>query len=48
MIRHMIPKRISSIDFGLMSPGDIRKLSNGTKIITADTYDNDGFPIPLG
>ena len=48
MIRHMIPKRISSIDFGLMSPDDIRKLSNGTKIITADTYDNDGFPIPLG
>ena len=48
MIRHMIPKRIRSIDFGLMSPGDIRKLSNGTKIITADTYDNDGFPIPLG
>jgi len=44
----MIPKRIRSIDFGLMSPGDIRKLSNGTKIITADTYDNDGFPIPLG
>ncbi|HIH79158.1 MAG: DNA-directed RNA polymerase subunit A' [Candidatus Poseidoniia archaeon] len=48
MIRHMIPKRISSIDFGLMSPDDIRKLSGGTKIITADTYDNDGFPIPLG
>ncbi|MCH2447770.1 MAG: DNA-directed RNA polymerase subunit A' [Candidatus Poseidoniia archaeon] len=48
MIRHMIPKRIRSIDFGLMSPGDIRKLSGGTKIITADTYDNDGFPIPLG
>jgi len=48
VIRHMIPKRIRSIDFGLMSPGDIRKLSNGTKIITADTYDNDGFPIPLG
>ena len=48
MIRHMIPKRIRSIDFGLMSPGDIRKLTNGTKIITADTYDNDGFPIPLG
>jgi len=48
VIRHMIPKRICSIDFGLMSPGDIRKLSSGTKIITADTYDNDGFPIPLG
>ena len=48
MIRHIIPKRIRSIDFGLMSPGDIRKLSGGTKIITADTYDNDGFPIPLG
>ena len=48
MIRHIIPKRIRSIDFGLMSPGDIRKLSSGTKIITADTYDNDGFPIPLG
>ena len=48
MIRHVIPKRIRSIDFGLMSPGDIRKLSGGTKIITADTYDNDGFPIPLG
>ncbi len=42
-----IPKRISSIKFGLMSPKEVRKMS-ATPIITADTYDDDGFPIDMG
>ncbi|MDD2439394.1 MAG: DNA-directed RNA polymerase subunit A' [Methanosarcinaceae archaeon] len=42
-----IPKRISAIKFGLMSPKEIRKMS-ATSIDTADTYDDDGFPIDMG
>ena len=42
-----IPKVIDSINFTLMSPDDIRKMSV-TKIITADTYDEDGYPIDRG
>lgn len=45
MIAH--PKRIDSIKFGLLSPKEIRKMSV-TKIITPDTYDDDGFPIEMG
>ncbi|MBI4362271.1 MAG: DNA-directed RNA polymerase subunit A' [Euryarchaeota archaeon] len=41
------PKRISSIRFGLLSPKEVRKMSV-TRIITADTYDEDGFPIEMG
>ncbi|MDY6964957.1 MAG: DNA-directed RNA polymerase subunit A' [Halobacteriota archaeon] len=41
------PKRIGSIKFGLLSPKEIRKMS-AIKIITADTYDDDGFPIDMG
>ncbi len=40
-------KRIGRIKFGLLSPQEVRKMS-ATKIITADTYDNDGFPIEMG
>ena len=40
-------KEISEIDFGLMSPEDIRKMSV-TKIMTPDTYDEDGYPIENG
>tara|TARA_B110000438_G_scaffold4159_1_gene4202 strand:+ start:3816 stop:6479 length:2664 start_codon:yes stop_codon:yes gene_type:complete len=46
-MREMIPKRIGRIDFALMGPKEVRKLS-ATKVITADTYDDDGFPIPMG
>ena len=46
-MREMIPKRIGKIDFALMGPKEFRKLS-ATKVITADTYDDDGFPIPMG
>ncbi|MFA5771126.1 MAG: DNA-directed RNA polymerase subunit A' [Thermoplasmata archaeon] len=42
-----IPKRISAILFALMSPTEIRQLS-ATKVVTADTYDDDGFPIDMG
>ncbi len=40
-------KKIGRIKFGLLSPQEVRKMSV-TKIITADTYDNDGFPIEMG
>lgn len=42
-----IPKRIERIQFALLSPAEVRKMSS-TKIITADTYDDDGFPIDMG
>jgi len=42
-----VSKRVDSIKFAYMSPEEIRKLS-ATKIITPDTYDDDGFPIDMG
>ncbi|AFO55463.1 DNA-directed RNA polymerase subunit A' [Natrinema sp. J7-2] len=41
------PKDIGSLSFGLMEPEEYREMS-ATKIITADTYDDDGFPIDMG
>jgi DNA-directed RNA polymerase subunit A' len=41
------PKRIGQIKFGLISPKEFRKMSV-TRVITADTYDDDGFPIDMG
>ena len=41
------PKKIGKIEFGLLSPKEIREMSV-RKIIWADTYDNDGFPYPQG
>jgi DNA-directed RNA polymerase subunit A' len=40
-------KIIEKIRFGLLSPEEIRKMSVG-RIITADTYDEDGLPIKSG
>ena len=42
-----VTKKIGRIGFSLLSPNEIRKLS-ATKVITADTYDDDGFPIAMG
>lgn len=42
-----IIKQIDEIDFGLMSPEDIRKMSV-VRIETPDTYDEDGYPIENG
>jgi len=42
-----ITKKIGNISFSLLSPNEIRKMS-ATKVITADTYDDDGFPIAMG
>ncbi|MFC6992599.1 DNA-directed RNA polymerase subunit A' [Haladaptatus sp. GCM10025707] len=47
MSSNSTPKEIGSISFGLMSPEEYREMS-ATKIITADTYDDDGFPIDMG
>ncbi|MFB6125387.1 MAG: DNA-directed RNA polymerase subunit A' [Halanaeroarchaeum sp.] len=41
------PKSIGEISFGLMDPEEYRDMS-ATKVITADTYDDDGFPIDMG
>ncbi|WP_255151442.1 DNA-directed RNA polymerase subunit A' [Halorarius halobius] len=41
------PKQIGSLSFGLMDPEEYREMS-ATKVITADTYDDDGFPIDMG
>ncbi len=40
-------KEIDRIKFGILSPDEIRKMSV-TRIITADTYDEDGLPIDSG
>lgn len=42
-----IIKKIDQINFGLMSPEDIREMSVA-KIETPDTYDEDGYPIENG
>ena len=42
-----ITKRIGSINFSCISPDEIRRMS-ATKIITADTYDDEGYPIEMG
>jgi len=42
-----VPKRIGKISFGLISPQEFRRMSV-VKVITADTYDDDGFPIEMG
>src|SRR6056297_2919428 len=41
------PKEIHRLSFGLMDPEEYREMS-ATKVITADTYDDDGFPIDMG
>ncbi|WP_323191565.1 DNA-directed RNA polymerase subunit A' [Halostella sp. PRR32] len=47
MPTNQTPKEIGEISFGLMDPEEYRDMS-ATKIITADTYDDDGFPIDMG
>lgn len=42
-----IIKRIGSIKFSCISPDEIRRMS-AIKIITADTYDDEGYPIQQG
>lgn len=42
-----VTKRIGSIKFSCVSPDEIRKMS-ATKVITADTYDDEGYPIEMG
>ncbi|MFB6235052.1 MAG: DNA-directed RNA polymerase subunit A' [Halopenitus sp.] len=41
------PKQLGGINFGLMDPETYRDMSS-TKVITADTYDDDGYPIDMG
>ncbi|QYZ78827.1 DNA-directed RNA polymerase subunit A' [Methanofollis formosanus] len=41
------PKRVGKIEFGLLSPKEIRQVSV-RKIIWADTYDDDGYPYSQG
>jgi DNA-directed RNA polymerase subunit A' len=47
MSSQQTPKSIGQINFGLMDPEEYRDMS-ATKVITADTYDDDGFPIDMG
>src|SRR6056297_2134454 len=47
MLHYEPLKIIDKIRFGLLSPEEIRKMSVG-RIITADTYDEDGLPIKSG
>lgn len=40
-------KKIESIQFGILSPDDIRKISR-IRVIAPDTYDEDGLPVDSG
>jgi DNA-directed RNA polymerase subunit A' len=42
-----LAKRIRSLQFAFLSPDEIRRMS-AVKVITADTYDDDGYPIEMG
>jgi DNA-directed RNA polymerase subunit A' len=42
-----LSKRIEFLQFALLSPDEIRRMS-AVKVITADTYDDDGYPIEMG
>ena len=42
-----LSKKIKGLQFAFLSPDEIRRMS-AIKIITADTYDDDGFPIEMG
>ena len=42
-----LSKRIKSLQFAFLSPDEIRRM-NAIKVITADTYDDDGYPIEMG
>ncbi len=42
-----ISKSIDEISFGLLSPEEIREMSVA-RIVTADTYDEDGYPLEKG
>jgi DNA-directed RNA polymerase subunit A' len=42
-----LSKKIRSLQFAFLSPDEIRRMS-AVKIITADTYDDDGYPIEMG
>ena len=43
----MADKKIGSIVFGFMSPKDIKKMAT-VKIVTADLYDKEGYPVDGG
>ncbi len=47
MISSQTTKKIDSMEFGLLSPEDVRKMSVA-QIVVADTYDEDGYPIESG
>jgi len=46
-LSYLKTKVIEKIKFGILSPEEIRKMS-AARIVTADTYDEDGLPIPSG
>ncbi len=41
------PRKIMALKFGLLSPEHVRKISEA-RIVTADTYDEDGYPFDGG
>jgi len=47
MMSAVTTKKVDEIEFGLLSPDDIRKMSVA-QIVVADTYDEDGYPIESG
>ncbi|MBT5274517.1 DNA-directed RNA polymerase subunit A' [Candidatus Woesearchaeota archaeon] len=46
-MKQVISKNIESIQFGLLSPSEIKKLGK-VQVITPEIYDSDGYPVERG
>lgn len=47
MAEEYIYKQVGSIEFGLFSPEEVEKMSS-VKIVTAELYDKEGYPVDAG
>ncbi len=47
MIPSYVYKKVRSITFGILGPEDIKKMSAG-KVVTAELYDKEGYPVDGG
>src|SRR3990170_2542328 len=47
IVEEELYKIVSGMKFGIISPSEIRRLSVA-EVLMADTYDEDGMPIPSG
>jgi len=46
-LKHYVHKRVSGVEFGLMSPKMLKKMA-AAKIVTPELYDKEGYPVDGG